>query len=160
MIIPPKLSDTLLQAIGQCHTSIPIEKRLEEHGGWILNKGDEFKFFFLRNDNTGTPRANVLFTANREDVGRGPLKYLVKDGWKNYGTFHTHPQFPVSPSDTDWNFLFQNSPYNFIYSPVTLQLGVSHFIEKTENGQKWQQNVFDVVDGVFTPAKRIRRPNE
>ena len=159
MLITKNLSDTLSEAIRLCHDSIDPERRVEEHGGWIVQKDDEFKFFFLRNDNAGTPQANVLFLANQQDVGKGPLTAMAKEGWKNYATFHTHPQFSVTPSSLDWNQMFQCCPYNFIYSPATLQLGVSHYLGRsdTDDGQKWEQNVFDVVYGAFVPAKRIRQ---
>ena len=146
MKLPEALEVVLRQAIHKCYLDVPKEQQIEEHGGWILRKDDAFEFHFLRNENAGTPRAQVLFIANKQDVGNGPLNKIVKHKWKNFATFHTHPQFSVKPSSVDWNFLFQNSKYNFIYSQATNQLGCSMRDGFDGEDQKWINYVWNVTE--------------
>ena len=157
MDLNQKLKQTLLQAIHACYVDVPVLTQLEEHGGWILKKDDEYKFFFLRNSNTGTVRAQMLFSADSKDVANGPLKAMMREGWTNYGTFHTHPQFSITPSSIDWNLLFQNSKHNFIYSPATEQLGCSVRDGGDDENQEWVNHVWDVVSGDFVKVATVKR---
>jgi proteasome lid subunit RPN8/RPN11 len=158
MDLDQQIKTAIQQAIRECYTDVPLLTQLEEHGGWILKKGEEYKFFFLKNDNSGTVRAQMLFSANRNDVAKGPLKAIVKEGWSNYATFHTHPQFSVTPSSIDWNLLFQNSKYNFIYSPATNQLSCSMRCDDATtqpDEQSWSMYVWNVDGDVFDKATKI-----
>ncbi len=155
MDLDQPIKNVILQAIRECHTDVPVLEQLEEHGGWILKKGNDYKFFFLKNDNTGTVRAQMLFSANKKSVGDGPLKAIVKEGWSNFATFHTHPQFSINPSSIDWNLLFQNSKYNFIYSPATDQLSCSARNGGDDENQTWVMTVWDVVNNDFVKTNAV-----
>ena len=160
MELNEKLKHVLLQAIHACYIDVPVPTRIEEHGGWILQKGDDYQFFFLKNDNSGSVRGQMLFTANGQDVAKGPVKAMMKEGWSNYATFHTHPQFSITPSSIDWNLLFQNSKHNFIYSPATEQLGCSMRFGGDDEHQRWVNFIWDFVDGDFVKCVGVKRAYE
>lgn len=103
------LEEALLQATKDCSHDI------EEEGGIILSKDNEFVFHKLRNQNTGTPIAPVLWTADRNEYATIVLPKF-KDGWRHYASFHTHPQFQPFPSQIDLTQLFPGFPINFIFS--------------------------------------------
>ena len=94
------------------------EGDLEEHGGIILKQGDKYDFVYLNNANSGTDIANGLFTADRKEHGS---KVIVrfKEGWKQYASYHTHPQFLPYPSYIDMTQLFTGFKHNYIFSGLT-----------------------------------------
>lgn len=96
---------------------------LEEEGGVILENitTSELQYIKVRNANTGTEIAPVLWTADRFDYAKKVLP-LYAQGWKRYASFHTHPQFVPYPSSIDFNVLFPGFPINYIYSPVTQEI--------------------------------------
>lgn len=90
----------------------------EEAGGIILHKPDtdEFEFVFLDNANAGKPIAPSLFTAiPRQYIERVASRF--KDGWRQFGSYHTHPAFTPYASEIDRTQLFTGFPTNFIYAP-------------------------------------------
>lgn len=87
----------------------------EEHGGIILVKDDVFEFIKLKNENTGTSTAYALWTADRNEFSKLIIPRL-KDGWRQYASFHVHPSFTAYPSSIDLTKLFLGFPINYIYS--------------------------------------------
>ena len=117
------ITDALFDAVSECTRTI------EEEGGLILrNSEGKFIYHKLRNANTGTQIAPVLWTADRMEYARIIMPQFSK-GWKNYASFHTHPQFMPHPSSVDLNQLFLGFPVNFIYSPVTREVTQWNYIE-------------------------------
>lgn len=111
------LNDTLLHAVTSCgHPA-------EEEGGIILvnNAAQTFQFVKLRNQNTGTPIAPVLWTADRDEYAKNVIP-LFKDGWRHFASFHTHPKFVPFPSTIDINELFPGFSINYIYSQKTQEV--------------------------------------
>jgi proteasome lid subunit RPN8/RPN11 len=90
--------------------------RVEEEGGLILNRGDEFVFVPVQNIYKGTPTAAGLYETEQSDF-TGKVFPLLKEGWKFYASFHTHPSFSPNPSGLDLNVLFQGFKHNYIYAP-------------------------------------------
>lgn len=114
----PTLEDALTDAVETCWLNI---NDLEERGGVIIYRGEEYQFIPLTNSNTGTPIAPGLFTADRFEYAEKIIP-LFKEGWRHYASFHTHPQFPPWPSNIDMNELFPGFPINYIYSGLTDKL--------------------------------------
>lgn len=102
-------------AVNECSETI------EEEGGVILVKGDDYCYYKLRNQNTGTSIAPVLWTADRDEYAKNVIPAYAK-GWRHYASFHTHPQFLPLPSGIDYDVLFPGFPVNYIYSPVTQEI--------------------------------------
>jgi hypothetical protein len=102
----------LLKAVNLCNNP-----DLEEEGGVILQRGNEFKFIKLTNTNTGLPIAPVLWTADRMEYAKQVLP-LFREGWTQAASFHTHPCFLPLPSGIDMFQLFPGFPLNFIYAPM------------------------------------------
>lgn len=112
-----KIEAVLLEAVGACR------HRIEEEGGVILYNAaeDSYRYEKLRNSNTGTPIAPVLWTADRYEYAEKVIPTFSK-GWKHYASFHTHPQFIPYPSSIDYSELFPGFPINYIYSPATQEI--------------------------------------
>ena len=92
----------------------------EEEGGIILSKGFRYEFIKLRNVHTGTPTAVCLFEVDPQEYGDKILPKILEDGFKSFGSFHTHPTgCRALPSTTDLNKLFKGFANNFIWSPST-----------------------------------------
>lgn len=104
------LASELLKAAEIC------KHRVEEEGGLILNRGDEFVFVPVQNIYKGTPTAAGLYETEQSDF-TGKVFPLLKEGWKFYASFHTHPSFSPNPSELDLNVLFQGFKHNYIYAP-------------------------------------------
>lgn len=140
------LKAALQLAIETCSSGLPEESVLEEHGGWIIEKDGNHEFHFITNQLAGSPRANVLYIGDRHDIAKKIVKKLF-GGYKNYATFHTHPQFTVRPSDIDLTAMFQVSPVSFIYSPVFRQIGMYTYKgrNKENDGQLFSQEFYDVT---------------
>ena len=113
-VAPSTLSGELWFAIEGCWNTV---EDMEERGGLVMRFGDEEKYIFvpLRNANTGTPIAPVLFTADRDEYAKIILP-MFKRGWRQYASFHTHPQFAPYPSHIDMTRLFKGFLVNYIYS--------------------------------------------
>lgn len=94
---------------------------VEEAGGVILSKGDEFKFIRLANKNSGNCIARVLYEVNPYEYGEKVIPVLM-EGWFNHSSIHTHPQFQAFPSNIDIAQLFPSFGMNFIYSQKYKQL--------------------------------------
>lgn len=108
------LATALEEAVQTCSKE---RHDVEEDGGIILCKDDMYIFFPIRNSNTGTPIAPVLYSADR-DVYAKTILPMFKDGWRQYASFHTHPQFTPYPSHIDMTQLFKGFLTNYIYSGV------------------------------------------
>ncbi len=114
------LRNALSSAVERCWGSVDD---FEERGGVILrnSKSDTYLFVFLRNANTGTDIAPVLFTADRDEYAELIIP-LLRNGYQHYASFHTHPKFQPWPSMIDLNELFPGFPINYIYSGLTERL--------------------------------------
>ena len=113
-----KLQEALFEATKSCNNAV------EEEGGIILHNPsipDEFEFIKLRNQNTGTEIAPVLWTADRQEYAEKIIPKIMK-GMRHYASFHTHPRFLPIPSRIDLNELFPGFPTNYIYSQVALAI--------------------------------------
>lgn len=111
MLENPRFAKTVLQAAEEC--SHP----LEEEGGVILSRDDEYCFVKITNIHQGTDTAVALYEAERNELGRCVFdKY--RDGWQLFASFHTHPQFAPYPSYIDLDTLFQGFAHNVIFAPL------------------------------------------
>jgi proteasome lid subunit RPN8/RPN11 len=112
------LEQTLLRAAKTCQS-----EELEEEGGIIMANKDEseFRFIKLGNTNSGTPTAKVLWTADRNEYAKTILP-MFHEGWRQYASFHTHPQFLPTPSSVDTTQLFPGFRTNYIYSRITASI--------------------------------------
>lgn len=100
----------VLQAADECsHLS-------EEEGGIILERAGDYTFIKIENVHKGTQTAISLYEAYKPEMGR-ILFEKMKDGWRLFGSFHTHPLFEPYPSSLDRNTLFQGFAHNVIYAP-------------------------------------------
>ena len=113
--IKKSLHQSLLQAILYYDDTLN-----EEQGGFIIkaSKVEKYEFIPIRNANTGTPKALILYTADvdefNEKIGLGVLDNL----YSVFASFHTHPKgMRALPSHTDFNELFTSFPINYIYAP-------------------------------------------
>lgn len=116
------LKDTLKRAVLECWDFLDL-KDLEEHGGVILHNKDTDKYLFkyLFNSNGGKPIANALYTADRYQYTEIIIP-LFKNNWRQFASFHTHPQFTPQPSSIDLHQLFAGFSHNYIYSGLTKEL--------------------------------------
>ena len=113
-----KLQEALLEATKACNHEI------EEEGGIILHNPavpDQYEFVKLRNQNTGTEIAPVLWTADRQEYAEKIIPKIM-NGMRHYASFHTHPRFLPIPSRIDLNELFPGFSINYIYSQVALAI--------------------------------------
>jgi hypothetical protein len=120
--MPDSLKDALKQAVSECWDFLDF-KDLEEHGGVILHnkETDKYLFQYLFNSNSGKSIACGLFTADRYQYTELIIPKF-KDNWRQYASFHTHPQFTPQPSSIDLNQLFTGFFHNYIYSGLTKEL--------------------------------------
>jgi len=102
----------------------------EEEGGIILEKNNEFKFIKVINEHKGTPTAIGLYAANQKEIAALVLPNVIKDQWKFYASFHTHPRFSATPSMIDHKYLFEGFRYNIIYS----------IVDQTFSFNSWTEN--------------------
>jgi proteasome lid subunit RPN8/RPN11 len=97
--------------------SLECSHPLEEEGGVILSRGDEYRFVKITNTHKNTPTAVALYEADKQELGKCMFD-LYKEGWLLFSSFHTHPQFAPFPSNLDLNTLFQGFQHNVIYAPL------------------------------------------
>jgi len=88
----------------------------EEEGGLVLIRKDEYKFVPVENIYKGTPTAVGLYETEQSDF-TDKVFPLLKECWKFYASFHTHPSFSPTPSNLDLTVLFQGFKHNYIYAP-------------------------------------------
>src|SRR4051812_44783759 len=114
-----KLINALNHAILDCYN-----QNDEECGGIILCRGDNYMFTKLRNQNTGTPKAQVLWTADRNEYSRlvYPLLFAKDGKWQQHGSFHTHPQWSPNFSSEDLRSVFRSYPINYIFGGLDRRL--------------------------------------
>jgi hypothetical protein len=121
----PTLAQSLEQAVEQCGEG------LEEQGGIIMiTKTEPYDYIFVKlaNENSGTPQARSLWTADRQAYASLIIP-LFKSGYKQYASFHTHPQWPAVPSHIDYRDLFPGFAKNYIYSGVSKEINRFDLIE-------------------------------
>ena len=125
--IDPGLAGEMMRAATLCG------KSSEEEGGIIIARENECEFVKVKNVHTGTMTAGGLYEASRDELS---LKVIsrVKDGWKFFASFHTHPTFSPSPSQLDFNKLFQSFKHNIIYSPYQ---GMFSWLSWIDGGPKF-----------------------
>lgn len=109
--ISAKLSEAMLTASERCNHPV------DEEGGLILNRDDDYCFVFINNIHAATSRAVGLYEA---DTGMFATSVLPKlqSGWRMFSSFHTHPRFSADPSSLDFAKLFQGFRHNIIYAPL------------------------------------------
>ncbi len=105
----------------------------EEQGGFLISKGNNFKFVKVENTNTGQPIAVVEYRPDLTVIGAQVFTQLDK-GWGLEGSFHTHPGSCTSPSMKDLSNLFTSYPTNFIYSPQSEVLSRYQFSQNPDDG--------------------------
>jgi hypothetical protein len=95
----------------------------EERGGFILKKGNDFKFIPVMNIHTGTSISHGLYRPEPNEFGEKVLGPILYDGWKLYASFHTHPNgYSPIPSGIDVQQLFLGHQINYIYATKTDEL--------------------------------------
>lgn len=136
--IAPSLIDCLNQAIASSTNQI------EEEGGIILKKEDEYKYIKIRNNHTGTKIAWGLYEVDRQEYGNNIIP-LFNGSWRNYATFHTHPNgCRPYPSLIDLTRLFKGARTNFIYSSSYRQL-CGYKVDRIEGEDKIYWNAFEIL---------------
>lgn len=111
---------TLEQVLG--HAVKECKDAKEEEGGVIIRHSDDhYQFIKLRNQNTGTEIAPVLWTADRNEYAQKVMPLFFK-GWRQFASFHTHPQFLPFPSNIDLTQLFPGFSIDYIYSQKTREI--------------------------------------
>jgi len=104
------LISAVLEAASQC------THHVEEEGGVILERGDEYTFGRVKNIHAGTETAIGLYETDLGELKSNVFNKL-KEGWKMYASFHTHPSFGPTPSNLDLTKLFTGFKNNVIFSP-------------------------------------------
>jgi len=92
----------------------------EEQGGFIvkIRNKEEYRFIPIRNSNTGTPTALVLYTADVAEFNEKIAMPMLDGEWSVYASFHTHPKgMRALPSSRDLTELFTSFATNYIYAP-------------------------------------------
>lgn len=107
--IDKNLFRTILEAKNLC------DHPKEEEGGVIMEKDGDYQFVKITNKNKGTTLAYGLYEADEQEVA-SIIFPLVKQGWKMYSSYHTHPSFSAEPSNLDMEKLFKGFKYNVIYA--------------------------------------------
>ena len=131
------LDEVLRHAIAQC----PSNASLEEEGGVIFRKDNQFRFERLRNSLTGTPEAKVLWVADQTEFAK--FVPLFADNWEMI-SFHTHPAFPPFPSAKDRTVLFEGFQTNYIWSHATSQLTRTSWEKSLEGREKLVVEFVDI----------------
>jgi|CryBogDrversion2_7_1035282.scaffolds.fasta_scaffold00001_22 proteasome lid subunit RPN8/RPN11 len=114
MGIIKEINKKLSRVITGAAISCPLDN--EEEGGIILTKNEiDFVFVKVKNLHAGEEVAYGLYVTDPKDFGEKVISMIGK-GWNMYASFHTHPQFAPTPSQLDYDKLFQGFKYNYIYS--------------------------------------------
>lgn len=116
--------------------------KVEEQGGIVLYKDNDFVFVKVKNIYENTPTAAGLYETDQDDL-RDLVFSKVKDGWKFYSSFHTHPMFQATPSGLDLAKLFQGFKYNIIYSHLTSTFSFS----------SWEN---DQIYTAYVPVEKLK----
>lgn len=122
-----KLLNSLVCAVCEC------PHRVEEEGGIILNKDDDYVFVRIKNIHENTQTAYGLYETDLCEL-KTKIFPKIAEGWKLYASFHTHPMFGASPSSLDINKLFEGFKNNYIYSPI----------QKTYSITTWKNNNWNI----------------
>lgn len=139
----PLLLKELIKARKSC------ENPLEEEGGVVMHLDyDKYEFIKIKNVHAGSATAIGLYEADSIEFSEKAISKM-KDGWKLYASFHTHPTFPPQPSSLDVSTLFQGFKYNFIYSPLKKKYGCCMWLSESlavltleeEELEKFAENV-------------------
>lgn len=120
-----KLVESLLQAADECR------HLREEEGGIILNNADDYTFVKIKNIYEGSHTAYGLYETDLQELSSKVFSKLT-EGWRMYASFHTHPTFAPTPSNTDITKLFEGFKTNYIYSPIKQTFSVTSW-----GGEHW-----------------------
>ncbi len=113
-------SDSLLTALLNAIDLLETDGEYEE-GGFILKKGDDYKFVKI-NSIVPPTHAASLYIASPKEYGE-KIIMAMDDGWFPDSSFHTHPNgYGSYPSITDFENLFLGFGRNYIYSPAKEEL--------------------------------------
>lgn len=114
------MKSALLLAILSCDSP-----NFEEEGGVIVSEKSTVlevnTFIKLKNANTGTDIAPVLWTADPHEFAKKVIPKISRGG-RLAASFHTHPRFAAQPSQVDLSQLFLGFKDNYIYSPTQNEL--------------------------------------
>jgi proteasome lid subunit RPN8/RPN11 len=105
-----KLWHQLLSAAEACNHP------LEEQGGLILKKNEDYLFVQIKNIHAGSHTAVGLYETDKTEL-KTKIFSRMGEGWLMYASFHTHPCFSATPSVTDMTYLFQGFENNYVYAP-------------------------------------------
>lgn len=150
--IPENVDQQELEVLAIAVDSFTGQDNDEEEGGFILHNKllNQYKYKLIKNQNTNTPVARVLWTADQYQFAKEILGE-IKNGWMPVASIHTHPRFPALPSAVDLSELFLGFPTNYIYSPVS-QL-ISKWSAKDKNEEP--AGVFIIEDGHVIPGSSL-----
>jgi proteasome lid subunit RPN8/RPN11 len=109
MLDKPAFAKAVLDAADQC------DHPLEEEGGVLLARKDDYRFVKIKNKHKGSHTAISLYEADKLELGK-LLFDRYKEGWEICASFHTHPSFSPYPSNLDLDTLFQGFKHNVIYA--------------------------------------------
>jgi proteasome lid subunit RPN8/RPN11 len=110
MNLENNLKAVLLDAVEICKHPV------EEEGGIILQRNNDYMFVYVLNIFRNTPTAAGLYETEQDMLATDVFPKLA-EGWRFYASFHTHPSFSPTPSNLDLTALFQGFKHNFIYAP-------------------------------------------
>jgi len=139
--LPHYILRGLLQATQECTL------QTEEEGGILCHKPDtqECRFERLLNSHSGTPQAHTLFEPDYQVIGE-TFQRIVKEHWRVYGSFHTHPSFSPTPSGIDHALLFRSFSLNVIWAPKQGTLSLSRWDLSGEKPQL--QTTYSTIEHV------------
>jgi proteasome lid subunit RPN8/RPN11 len=109
MIFEKTFAGVVLDAVDVCH------RFDEEEGGLILNRDKDYKFVHIDNMHSGSSHAIGLYEVSPEQFGKLVIP-LMREGWKMFSSFHTHPPYSATPSNLDLGTLFKGFKHNVIYA--------------------------------------------
>jgi len=116
------LMETMLEAADSCTDPV------EEQGGIILSKNNEYCFVKVKNIHAGTSVAAGLYETDQQEL-REHVFSKMGEGWKFHASFHTHPQWSPVPSSLDLEKLFQGFKYNVIFAPKPATFCYAEWVE-------------------------------
>jgi len=115
------LISAILDAAAEC--THPVE----EEGGIVLSKNDDYVFAKVKNIHSGESIAAGLYETDQQELKEKVLDKIA-EGWTMYASFHTHPSFSPTPSTLDLTKLFQGFKYNIIFAPRTNMFSCSEWV--------------------------------
>ena len=111
----PGLSVSLMQSM--LIASESCTNKIDEEGGLILKREEDYRFVRVENRYAGTDTACGLYETEMRSLSSGVFSRL-SEGWQMFASFHTHPMYSAHPSSIDMSKLFLGFKYNIIYAPL------------------------------------------